>query len=107
LLAFFSGAFFLLSINYVLVDFDPRDSEVRPYLYLIRPGSLLIDHHRHYRQEPEEHSLKLDRRSARRKTLLRIASKTTRETTAVSIAIWRTTQVLNLRVSNPWVQRRA
>ncbi|HYI46180.1 MAG TPA: DUF5985 family protein [Actinomycetota bacterium] len=36
LFSFFSGAFFLLSLHYVLLTFNPRDGETRPYLYLIR-----------------------------------------------------------------------
>lgn len=36
LFAFFSGAFFLLGLNYLLLTFNPRDSEARPYLYLVR-----------------------------------------------------------------------
>lgn len=42
LFAFFAGCFFLLGINYALLTFNPRDSEIRPYLYLVRLVAFLL-----------------------------------------------------------------
>ncbi len=36
LFAFFATAFMLLAINYLVLAVNPRDSEIRPYLFLIR-----------------------------------------------------------------------
>lgn len=42
LFAFFGGAFGLLALNYLFLALNPRDSEVRPYLYLIRLVAFLL-----------------------------------------------------------------
>lgn len=42
LFGFFSGAFFLLALNYLMLTFNPRDSEIRPYLYLVRLAAFLL-----------------------------------------------------------------
>ena len=42
LFGFFSGAFFLLGLNYVLLAFNPRESEIRAYLYVIRLAAFVI-----------------------------------------------------------------
>ena len=42
LFAFFGGAFFLLALNYALLTFNPRDSEIRPYLYVVRLVAFLL-----------------------------------------------------------------
>ncbi len=41
LFGFFAAAFFLLALNYVLLTFNPRDSEIRAYLYLVRLAAFL------------------------------------------------------------------
>ena len=42
LFAFFAGSFFLLGVNYALLTFNPRDSEIRPYLYVVRLIAFLL-----------------------------------------------------------------
>ena len=42
LFGFFSGAFFLLALNYLMLTFNPRDSEIRPYLYVVRLAAFLL-----------------------------------------------------------------
>ena len=42
LFAFFSGAFALLAVNYVWLTFTARESEIRPYLYLVRLAAFLL-----------------------------------------------------------------
>ena len=42
LFGFFAGAFFLLGLNYALLAFNPRDSEIRPYLYLVRLAAFVL-----------------------------------------------------------------
>ena len=42
LFGFFAGAFFLYGLNHALLTFNPRDSEIRPYLYLIRLAAFLV-----------------------------------------------------------------
>lgn len=42
LFGFFSGSFFLLGLNYLMLTFNPRDSEIRPYLYLVRLAAFLL-----------------------------------------------------------------
>ena len=42
LFGFFAGAFVLYGINHVLLTFNPRDSEIRPYLYLVRLAAFVL-----------------------------------------------------------------
>ncbi|MBW3594709.1 MAG: hypothetical protein KY391_03950 [Actinobacteria bacterium] len=42
LFGFFSGSFALLALNYLVLTFNPRDSEIRPYLYLVRLAAFLL-----------------------------------------------------------------
>ena len=42
LFGFFAGAFALYGLNHLLLTFNPRDSEIRPYLYLIRLAAFLL-----------------------------------------------------------------
>lgn len=42
LFALFSGSFALLGLNYILLTFNPRDSEIRPYLYMVRLAAFLL-----------------------------------------------------------------
>lgn len=42
LFGFFAGAFFLLALNYVLLAFNPRESEIRAYLYLVRLAAFVV-----------------------------------------------------------------
>ena len=42
LFGFFAGAFFLYGMNHLVLTFNPRDSEIRPYLYLIRLAAFLL-----------------------------------------------------------------
>ncbi len=38
----FGTSFLLLAVNYLVLAFNPRESEVRPYLYLIRLAAFLM-----------------------------------------------------------------
>ena len=42
LFGFFAGAWILYGLNHVVLTFNPRDSEIRPYLYLIRLAAFLL-----------------------------------------------------------------
>lgn len=42
LFGFFAGSFFLLGLNYALLAFNPRESEIRPYLYVVRLIAFLL-----------------------------------------------------------------
>lgn len=42
LFGFFAGAFVLYGLNHLVLTFNPRDSEIRPYLYLIRLAAFLL-----------------------------------------------------------------
>lgn len=42
LFGFFATAFFLYGINHLVLTFNPRDSEIRPYLYLVRLAAFLV-----------------------------------------------------------------
>ncbi len=42
LFGFFAGAFFLYGLNHFVLTFNPRDSEIRPYLYLVRLAAFLL-----------------------------------------------------------------
>lgn len=42
LFGFFGGAFVLLGLNYLMLALNPRNSEQRPYLYLIRLIAFLL-----------------------------------------------------------------
>ena len=42
LFGFFAGSFALLGLNYALLTFNARDSEIRPYLYLVRLAAFLL-----------------------------------------------------------------
>ncbi len=42
LFVFFSGSFFLLGLNYLVLTFNARESELRPYLYLIRLAAFIL-----------------------------------------------------------------
>ena len=42
LFGFFAGAFILYGLNHLVLTFNPRDSEIRPYLYLIRLAAFLL-----------------------------------------------------------------
>lgn len=42
LFGFFAGCFFLLGLNYALLAFNPRESEIRPYLYVLRLIAFLL-----------------------------------------------------------------
>ncbi len=42
LFGFFGTAFFLLAVNYLVLALNPRDSEIRPYLFLIRRAAFVV-----------------------------------------------------------------
>lgn len=42
LFGFFAGAFVLYGLNHLVLTFNPRESEIRPYLYLIRLAAFLL-----------------------------------------------------------------
>ena len=42
LFGFFAGAFVLLGLNYALLAFNPRESEIRAYLYLVRLAAFVV-----------------------------------------------------------------
>lgn len=42
LFGFFAGAFILYGLNHLVLTFNPRDSEIRPYLYLIRLAAFVL-----------------------------------------------------------------
>ena len=42
LFVFFAGSFALLGLNYLLLTFNERESEIRPYLYLLRLTAFIL-----------------------------------------------------------------
>ncbi len=42
LFGFFATAFFLLAANYLVLEVNPRGSEIRPYLFLIRLAAFVV-----------------------------------------------------------------
>ena len=42
LFGFFAGSFALLGMNYVLLTFNAKESEIRPYLYAVRLVAFLL-----------------------------------------------------------------